>query len=574
MESDSEAEGEVDLDQRKEMVEEEMFEAFIAEQTFLVKKLAGTGHSKEVTTTKVPECSMEDAFEVMVRTRVEDSDEATSARLDRMERMIMDMAETLRQQQQQPPPPPVPPPAVQDVHAEDRTITLTKEFKKMKPLSFKGGIEPMKAEAWVLGIEKLFEVFPCTEAQKVQLSAFTLEDEARRWWILTRTVHRDLTWGRFLELFYDKYFPQSMRDKKVTKFETLRQGNKTVAEYEAQFAELARFAPHIVDTDYKKAQKFEGGLWGAILDRVNMLKLFTYVEVLERAVIAEGDLAAQNRISEWKGKRQNNQWSKRSVTPPAKKHNSENFSTTTSTQNSTPVCPDCGRQHRGTCHWKTGACFKYGKTGHLVRDCPQWAQQKGNRSATSSAGSTLTPNAKAAAKPSNNKDTARQGRVFALVPGDVQNTATVVSGTFTIYGQSAHVLFDSGSTHSFVSKLFAPNLDKIEENLSYMLCVSSPLGASMICATIYLSCELQLGDIRVYANLVPLDMISFDVILGMDWLSVYGATINCVTKQINFHPPGQSESMVQGQEVISPPYLISAVKACNLIRKGCQGVFM
>ncbi|XP_028099709.1 uncharacterized protein LOC114299217 [Camellia sinensis] len=442
-------------------------------------------------------------LKVMVRTRVEDSDEATSAQLDRMERMIMDMAETLRQQQQQPPPPPVPPPVVQDVHVEDRTITLTKEFKKMKPPSFKGGIKPMKAEAWVLGIEKLFEVFPCTEAQKVQLAAFTLEDEARRWWMLTRTVHRDLTWGRFLELFYDKYFPQSMRDKKVTEFETLRQGNKTVAEYEAQFAELARFAPHMV---------------------------------LERAVIAEGNLAAQNRISEWKGKRQYNQWSKRSVTPPAKKHNSGNFSTTTTTQNSTP-----------------------------------WAQQKGNRSATSSAGSTLTPNAKAAAKPSNNKDTARQGRVFALVPGDVQNTATVVSGTFTVYGQFAHVLFDSGSTHSFVSKLFAPNLDKIEENLSYMLCVSSPLGESMICATIYLACELQLGDIRVYANLVPLDMTYFDVILGMDWLSAYGATINCVTKQINFYPPGQSESMVQGQEVISPPYLISAVKACNLIRKGCQG---
>ncbi|XP_028124927.1 DASH complex subunit DAM1-like [Camellia sinensis] len=56
---------------------------------------------------------------VMVRTRMEESDEATSARLDRMERMIMDMAETLRQQQQQPPPPPVPPPAVQDVHVED-----------------------------------------------------------------------------------------------------------------------------------------------------------------------------------------------------------------------------------------------------------------------------------------------------------------------------------------------------------------------------------------------------------------------------------------------------------------------
>ncbi|XP_028115869.1 uncharacterized protein LOC114313661 [Camellia sinensis] len=132
----------------------------------------------------------------------------------------------------------------------------------------------MKAKAWVLGIEKLFEVFPCTEAQKVQLAAFTLEDKARRWWMLTRTVHHGLTWDNFLELFYDK------------------QGNKAIAEYEAQFAELVRFAPHMVDTDYKKARKFEVRLRTTILDRVNMLTLPTYVDVLERAVIAEGNIVA------------------------------------------------------------------------------------------------------------------------------------------------------------------------------------------------------------------------------------------------------------------------------------------
>ncbi|XP_028101658.1 uncharacterized protein LOC114300974 [Camellia sinensis] len=192
----------------------------------------------------------------------------------------------------------------------------------MKPPSFKGGIEPMKAEAWVLGIEKLFEVFPCTEIQKVQLAAFTLEDEARRWWMLTRTMHQGLTWDRFLELFYDKYFPQK----------------------------LARFAPHMVDTDYKKARKFERGLRGAILGRVNVLKLPTYVDVLERAVIAERNLAAQSQIAEWKGKRN---------------------------------------------------------------------QQNNNKTVTSSVGSAPTSSTKSATKPANNKDTARQGRVFALVPGDV-----------------------------------------------------------------------------------------------------------------------------------------------------------
>ncbi|XP_028102912.1 uncharacterized protein LOC114302132 [Camellia sinensis] len=457
--------------------------------------------------------------EVMVRTRAEDPEDATFARLDRMERMIMEMEETLQQQQQQPPPPPVPPPAIQDCHAEDRTITLTKEFKKMKPPSFK---------------EKLFEVFPCTEAQKVQLAAFTFEDEARRWWMLTRTIHQGLTWDRFLEIFYDKYFPQSMRDKKVTEFETLRQGNKTVAEYEAQFAELAQFAPHMVDTDYKKAQKFEGGLWGAILDRVNMLKLPTYVEVLERAVIAEGNIAAQNRITEWKGKRQNSQWSKGVTAPPNKKQNSGTSNVSTPRQDSIPVCVECGKKHHGICHQKSGAYFQCGKTGHMIRDCLQRKQQ------ISLAGSAPTTNTKAPVKATNNKDTTRQGGVFALVPGDVQKAATVVS-------------------------------DKAEEVLSYMLCVSSPLGDSMICTSIYVACELHLGDIRVHANLLPLDMMYFDIVLGMDWLSEYGATINCLTKQVSFHPPGQAEFTFQGQEVTSPPYLISATKAYRLIQKGCQG---
>ncbi|XP_028052740.1 uncharacterized protein LOC114257168 [Camellia sinensis] len=399
----------------------------------------------------------------MVRTRTEDQEDATSTRLDRMEMMIMEMAETLRQQQQQqqplPPPAPVPPPVMHDFRVEDRTITLTKEFKMMKPPSFKGRIEPMKVEAWVLGIEKLFEVFPCTEVQKVQLVAFTLEDEAWRWWTLRRTVHRGLTWDRFLELFYDKYFPQK----------------------------LARFTPHMVDTDYKKAQKFEGGLRGAILDRVNVLKLPTYVDVLERAIIAEGNLAAQNQISEWKGKKQNNQLSRGSTAPPNKKQNLGTSSTTTSTQ------------------------------------------------------------------------------------GDVQNAATVVTGTFIVHGHSAHVLFDSSSTHSFVSKLFAQHLDRSEAVLSYVLCVSSPLGDSMIGTSVYFACELLIGDVRVYANLLPLDMTYFDIILGMDWLSEYGTTNDCVAKQMSFHPPGQSESIFQGQELTSPPYLISTAKARKLIQRGCQG---
>ena len=81
----------------------------------------------------------------------------------------------------------------------------------------------------------------------------------------------------------------------MSEFENLKQGNKTVAEYEAQFIELAHFAPHMVDTNYKKARKFEGGLRDSILEKINVLKVDKYVDVLDRAIIAESNQANRNR---------------------------------------------------------------------------------------------------------------------------------------------------------------------------------------------------------------------------------------------------------------------------------------
>ena len=44
-----------------------------------------------------------------------------------------------------------------------------------------------------------------------------------------------------------------------------------------------------------------------------------------------------------------------------------------------------------------------------------------------------------------------------------------------------------------------------------------------------------------------------------------------MTKRVVFRPPEQEEIVFVGNGVVPPPYLISAMKACKLIRKGCQG---
>ncbi|XP_028105993.1 uncharacterized protein LOC114305070 [Camellia sinensis] len=181
---------------------------------------------------------------------------------------------------------------------------------KMKLPTFLSGIEPLKAEPWFLEMEKLFEVFPCTETQKVLLATYTLKDEAWRWWLLIRNTNENMTWARFNEIFYEKYFPHYFLDRKMSEFQELKQGRISVAEYKAKFIELARFSPHMVDTDYKKAHKFEGGLDLHICDRVGILKLPTYVQVLDRSLMAEATLAAMRQskapettTTEWRGKR-------------------------------------------------------------------------------------------------------------------------------------------------------------------------------------------------------------------------------------------------------------------------------
>ena len=56
----------------------------------------------------------------------------------------------------------------------------------------------------------------------------------------------------------------------------------------------------------------------------------------------------------------------------------------------------------------------------------------------------------------------------------------------------------------------------------------------MIGSHVFRDCEIQVHDVLLHVNLIPLDIQHFDVILGMDWLASNYATIDCVDKKVNF----------------------------------------
>ncbi|XP_069152883.1 uncharacterized protein [Solanum lycopersicum] len=96
----------------------------------------------------------------------------------------------------------------------------------------------------------------------------------------------------------------------------------------------------------------------------------------------------------------------------------------------------------------------------------------------------------------------------------------------------------TGSTYSYVSTYFAPSLDILCESLDLPIRVSTPIGDSIVVDRVYQLCTATLMGYDTHADLKVLDMIDFDVILGMDWLSSYHAILNCYAKTITLSTPG------------------------------------
>ena len=83
-------------------------------------------------------------------------------------------------------------------------------------------------------------------------------------------------------------------------------------------------------------------------------------------------------------------------------------------------------------------------------------------------------------------------------------------------------------------------------------------------------CRVRIGTQILEANLILLPMSYFDVILGMDWLSKWGVTIDCQNKRVQIEGIPKEEMQInkvrQSRDV---PVLVSAVKAAKMIRQQC-----
>ncbi|GKC61027.1 putative reverse transcriptase domain-containing protein [Tanacetum coccineum] len=255
---------------------------------------------------------------------------------------------------------------------------------------------------------------------------------------------------------------------------------------------------------------------------------------------------------------------------------------------SLPKCNKCHLHHNGPC---TQRCHKCNKIGHFARDC----RNTGNTNvANTQKGNGATPKGNGCfecgapghfkrdcpkLKNKNGGNGNAQGWVYAVgnaekrgnAPGNPD--ANVVTGTFLLNNHYASILFDTGADRSFISTAFSSLINIAPTSLENCYDVELADGKLVKIDTIIRGCTLNFLDHPFNIDLMPVELGSFDVIIGMDWLRRYHAVIVCDEKLVQV-PYGNETLTFCGNESSngreSRLTVISCSKAQEYMAKGCQ----
>ncbi|GJX49602.1 putative reverse transcriptase domain-containing protein [Tanacetum coccineum] len=223
-----------------------------------------------------------------------------------------------------------------------------------------------------------------------------------------------------------------------------------------------------------------------------------------------------------------------------------------------PLCTKCNYHHKGPC---APRCNKCKKIDHLARDCRSSGpngnnNNRGNSKTTQNAGTCyecgVQGNFKRDCPKLKNKNHGNQGgngkapaKVYVVGNAGTNPNSNVVTGTFLLNNRYAFILFDTGADRSFVSTTFSSLIDITPTTLDHYYNVELADGKIIRINTIIRGCTLNFLDHPFNINLIPVELGSFDVIVGMDWLAKYHAVIDCAEKIVRI-PRGNETLIIHG----------------------------
>ncbi|GJX60877.1 reverse transcriptase domain-containing protein [Tanacetum coccineum] len=210
-----------------------------------------------------------------------------------------------------------------------------------------------------------------------------------------------------------------------------------------------------------------------------------------------------------------------------------------------PLCKKYTLHHTGPCTVKCNTC---NKVGHLTKNCRNKGPATGSNllpmQVTCHACGEKGHYANQCRKNTNNN---AQGRAYMLRDKNAHQNPNVVTSTFLLNLHLARVLFDSRADKSFISISLASMLNIPLITIDTFYDIEMANGNLVSTNTIIQGAILTLLNQPFKIDLMPIKLGSFDVVIGMDWLSKYHARIICDEKVV--HIPIDGETLIIREDI-------------------------
>ncbi|GJR07691.1 putative reverse transcriptase domain-containing protein [Tanacetum coccineum] len=422
------------------------------------------------------------------------------------------------------------------------------DFLKCKPHNFSRTEGVVGLTRWFEKMETVFNISNCPPKYQVKYATCTLQDSALTWWNShKRTIGVEaayaMNWVELMKLMTEVYCPRNEIQKMETELWNLTVKGNDLTAYTQRFQELILLCTRMVPDEEDRVERFIGGLPNNIQGNViaaNPARLQDAIRIANQLMDKKVQGYAA-RSAENKRRMESNLRDNRRQQPPFKRQNTsgQNVARAYTAGNNErrgyagplPYCNKCRFHHEGLCTMRCGNCKK---VGHQTRDCraaiapntqraPLRNQNRGNQTRNKSGNKTGNQNG-------GNEATAR---AYAIGRGGTNPDSNIVTNN-----RYAVELADGRIS---------------ETNIVLRGCTLGLLGYPF--------------DI----DLMPVELGSFDVIIGMDWLAKYHALIVCDEKVVRI-PYGNEVLIIRGDNCDNGSKLniISCTKTQKYIEKGCQ----
>ncbi|GJR66003.1 putative reverse transcriptase domain-containing protein [Tanacetum coccineum] len=455
------------------------------------------------------------------------------------------------------------------------------DFLKCKPHNFSGTEGVVGLTRWFEKMETVFNISNCPLKYQVKYATCTLQDSALTWWNShKRTIGVEaaytMNWVELMKLMTEVYCPRNEIQKMETELWNLAVKGNDLTAYTQRFQELILLCTRMVPDEEDRVERFIGGLPDNIQGNViaaNPTRLQDAIRIANQLMDKKVQGYAA-RSAENKRRMESNLRDNRGQQPPFKRQNTsgQNVARAYTAGNNErkgyagplPYCNKCRLHHEGLCTMRCGNCKK---VGHQTRDC---------RAA-------IAPNTQRA--PVGNQqgiicyECGRPGHFRKDCPklrnqnrgNQTRNKNENKTGNQTRGNKTTARAYAIGGGGTKFQRCHGALLDVTPTTLDTSYVVELADGRISETNIVLRGCTLGLLGHPFDIDLMPVELGSFDVIIGMDWLAKYHALIVCDEKVVRI-PYGNEVLIIRGDNYDSGSKLniISCTKTQKYIEKGCQ----